>query len=64
MVNLAIRFTLDSSESRGFFLFFPPLMFSLFRISKADFVLLKMKFDNHFTHLAFWILHELDMIEP
>ena len=21
-------------------------------------------FDNHFTHLVFWILHELDMIEP
>ena len=22
------------------------------------------KLDNHFTHPVFWILHELDMIEP
>ena len=27
-------------------------------------VYLQMKLDNHFTHLVFWILHELDMIEP
>jgi len=25
---------------------------------------LQMKLDNHFTHFVFWILHELDMIEP
>ena len=22
------------------------------------------KLDNHFTHLVFWILHGMDMIEP
>ena len=27
-------------------------------------VYLQMKLDNHFTHLVFWILHEMDMIEP
>ena len=25
---------------------------------------LQMKLDKHFTHLVFWILHKLDMIEP
>ena len=34
----AIRFTLDSSESRGFFLFSPFLIFRMFWISEADFL--------------------------
>ena len=34
----AIRFTLDSSESRGFFLSSPFLRFRLFWISEADFL--------------------------
>ena len=24
----------------------------------------QIKFDKYFTHLVFWILHEMDMIEP
>ena len=27
-------------------------------------VYLQMKLDNHFTHIVFWILHELGMMKP
>ena len=39
---------------------------AFFDYSIATFVqdLWGREFDNHFTHLVFWILHELGMIEP
>ena len=37
---------------------------SLFQFSRVFVQKLRRKLDNYFTHLDFWILHELDMIEP
>ena len=66
----AIRFTLDSSESRGFFFLFAfdvqnVLNFKggfFYQLAKAIFSLWKL--DNHFTDLVFWILHKMDMMKP
>ena len=55
----AIRFPLDSSESRGFFLFFPLLLFRMFWISKADFCfpLSAYGFDDAFRAVYAVFLH-------
>ena len=60
-------FPLDCYENAGNLMLVPQVIFPVCGYTSIVCTVTKtvfpqMKFDNHFTHLVFWILHGIDMI--